>query len=82
MKTVQFFWNYFKVYRLSFVIVIVMIVIATISQALFPVFAGQTVTELAHLVLAYQKGNPDVVWQSLSALLLNLAYIVLVLVVS
>ena len=82
MKTVQFFWNYFKVYKLSFVIVIVMIVIATISQALFPVFAGQTVTELAHLVLAYQNGNPDVVWQSLSALLLNLAYIVLVLVVS
>ena len=82
MKTVQFFWNYFKVYRLSFVIVIVMIVIATISQALFPVFAGQTVTELAHLVLAYQNGNPDAVWQSLSALLLNLAYIVLVLVVS
>ena len=28
MKTVQFFWNYFKVYKLSFVVVILMIVLA------------------------------------------------------
>ena len=47
MKTVQFFWNYFKVYKLSFVIVILMVAIATIAQALFPVFSGQAVTELA-----------------------------------
>ena len=59
-----------------------MIVVATIAQALFPVFAGQTVTELANLVVAYQDGNPDVVWQSLYALLLNLAYTLIVLVVS
>ena len=59
-----------------------MIVVATIAQALFPVFAGQTVTELANLVVAYQGGNPDVVWQSLYALLLNLAYTLIVLVVS
>ena len=38
MKTVQFFWNYFKVYKLSFVVVILMIVLATLAQALFPVF--------------------------------------------
>ena len=47
MKTVEFFWNYFKVYKISFIVVIAMIIIATIAQALFPVFAGQTVTELA-----------------------------------
>ena len=82
MKTFEFFWNYFKVYKISFVIVIAMIIIATIAQALFPVFAGQTVTELANLVIAYQNGNPDMVWQSLLGLLINLAYILIVLVVS
>lgn len=82
MKTFEFFWNYFKVYKISFIVVIVMIIIATIAQALFPVFAGQTVTELANLVIAYQNGNPDMVWQSLLGLLINLAYILIVLVVS
>lgn len=82
MKTFEFFWNYFRVYKISFVVVIAMIIIATIAQALFPVFAGQTVTELANLVIAYQNGNPDMVWQSLLGLLINLAYILIVLVVS
>ena len=82
MKTFRFFWNYFKVYKISFVVVIAMIIIATIAQALFPVFAGQTVTELVNLVIAYQNGNPDMVWQSLLGLLINLAYILIVLVVS
>lgn len=82
MKTFEFFWNYFKVYKISFIVVIAMIVIATVAQALFPVFAGQTVTELANLVIAYQNGNPDMVWQSLLGLLINLAYILIVLVVS
>ena len=82
MKTFRFFWNYFKVYKISFVVVITMIVIATVAQALFPVFAGQTVTELANLVIAYQNGNSDMVWQSLYGLLINLAYILIVLVVS
>ena len=82
MKTFEFFWNYFKVYKTSFIVVIAMIIIATVAQALFPVFAGQTVTELANLVIAYQNGNPDMVWQSLLGLLINLAYILIVLVVS
>ena len=82
MKTFEFFWNYFKVYKISFVVVIAMIIIATVAQALFPVFAGQTVTELANLVIAYQNGNPDMVWQSLLGLLINRAYILIVLVVS
>lgn len=82
MKTFRFFWNYFKVYKISFAVVIAMIIIATVAQALFPVFAGQTVTELANLVIAYQNGNSDMVWQSLYGLLVNLAYILIVLVVS
>ena len=82
MKTFRFFWNYFKVYKISFVVVITMIIIATVAQALFPIFAGQTVTELANLVTAYQNGNSDMVWQSLYGLLINLAYILIVLVVS
>ena len=82
MKTFEFFWNYFKVYKISFIVVIAMIIIATVAQALFPVFAGQTVTELANLVIAYQNGNSDMVWQSLYGLLINLAYVLIVLVVS
>ena len=82
MKTFRFFWNYFKVYKISFVVVIAMIIIATVAQALFPVFAGQTVTELANLVIAYQNGNSDMVWQSLYGLLVNLAYVLIALVVS
>ena len=82
MKTFRFFWNYFKVYKISFIVVIAMIIIATVAQALFPVFAGQTVTELANLVIAYQNGNPDMVWQSLLGLLVYLAYVLIVLVVS
>ena len=82
MNTFRFFWNYFKVYKISFIVVIAMIIIATVAQALFPVFAGQTVTELANLVIAYQNGNPDMVWQSLLGLLVNLAYVLIVLVVS
>ena len=82
MKTFRFFWNYFKVYKISFVVVIAMIIIATIAQALFPVFAGQTVTELANLVIAYQNGNSDMVWQSLYGLLINLAYVLIAFVVS
>ncbi|KJQ76468.1 ABC transporter ATP-binding protein/permease [Streptococcus infantis] len=82
MKTFRFFWNYFKVYKISFVVVITMIIIATVAQALFPIFAGQTVTELANLVTAYQNGNSDMVWQSLYGLLINLAYVLVALVVS
>ena len=82
MKTVQFFWNYFKVYKLSFVVVILMIVLATLAQALFPVFSGQAVTQLANLVQAYQDGNPELVWQSLSGIMVNLGLLVLVLFIS
>ena len=48
-----------------------MIVLATLAQALFPVFSGQAVTELANLVQAYQDGNPELVWQSLSGIMVQ-----------
>ena len=82
MKTVQFFWNYFKIYKLSFVVVILMIVLATLAQALFPVFSGQAVTELANLVKLIKNGNPELVWQSLSGIMVNLGLLVLVLFIS
>ena len=62
MKTVQFFWNYFKVYKLSFVVVILMIVLATLAQALFPVFSGQAVTQLANFSSSLSR------WQSRTCL--------------
>ena len=82
MKTVRFFWNYFKVYKFSFVIVVLMVAVATIAQALFQFFRSSSPTELANLVLAYQNGTSELAWQSLSALMLNLALVVLALVVS
>ena len=82
MKTIQFFWTYFKVYKLSFVVVILMIILATVAQALFPVYTGQAVTELANLVRAYQEGTPAAVWERLGALMLNLFYVFLALSIS
>ncbi|EDK63187.1 hypothetical protein CGSSp11BS70_06025 [Streptococcus pneumoniae SP11-BS70] len=38
MKTVQFFWHYFKVYKFSFVVVILMIVLATLPKPSFQSF--------------------------------------------
>ena len=82
MKTIQFFWTYFKVYKLSFVVVILMIILATVAQALFPVYTGQAVTELANLVRAYQEGTPATVWERFGALMLNLFYVFLALSIS
>lgn len=82
MKTAQFFWSYFKVYKWSFVMVIAMIILATVAQALFPVYTGQAVTELANLVSAYQAGDASDVWARLGALMLNLFYVFLALSIS
>ncbi len=35
MRTIAFFWQYFKRYKLSFVIVLLMMVTATVFQVLF-----------------------------------------------
>lgn len=82
MKTIQFFWSYFKAYKLSFVVVIAMIILATVAQALFSVYTGQAVTELVNLVKAYQDGTESQVWEQFGALMLNLFYIFLALSVS
>lgn len=82
MKTLQFFWSYFKEYKLSFVIVILMIVVATVAQALFPVYTGQAVTELVNLVAAYQTGVTAEVWERFGMLMLNLFYVFLALSIS
>lgn len=49
MKIGSFFWLYFKKYKLSFVIVIALIFISTISQVLFPIFIGKATEELVRL---------------------------------
>ena len=59
-----------------------MIVLATLAQALFPVFSGQAVTQLANLVQAYQNGNPEHVLAKLSGIMVNLGLLVLVLFIS
>ena len=47
MRTVKFFWKYFKDYSLSFLIVIVMMIASTILQVLFPIYVGQAVSNLS-----------------------------------
>ena len=57
MRTVKFFWKYFKDYSLSFLIVIVMMVASTILQVLFPIYVGQAVQHLVELGNALANGG-------------------------
>ncbi len=57
MRTVKFFWKYFKDYTLSFLIVIVMMVASTILQVLFPIYVGQAVQHLVELGNALANGG-------------------------
>ena len=60
MRTIAFFWQYFKRYKLSFVIVLLMMITATVFQVLFPVYVGQAVQHLVELGLAFaEKGETD-----------------------
>ena len=60
MQTIAFFWQYFKRYKLSFVIVLLMMVTATVFQVLFPVYVGQAVQHLVELGRAFaEKGETD-----------------------
>ena len=60
MRTIAFFWQYFKRYKLSFVVVLLMMVTATVFQVLFPVYVGQAVQHLVELGRAFaQKGETD-----------------------
>ena len=81
MKTIKFFWQYFKRYKISFVLVIFLILVATILQALFPIFIGQAVTELASLAT-----KPDLVnsfpMAQFSSIMINLGLVFLAISVS
>ena len=57
MRTVKFFWKYFKDYSLSFLIVIVMMIASTILQVLFPIYVGQAVQHLVKLGNALANGG-------------------------
>ena len=60
MRTIAFFWQYFKRYKLSFVIVLLMMITATVFQVLFPVYVGQAVQHLVELGRAFaEKGETD-----------------------
>ena len=60
MRTIAFFWQYFKRYKLSFVIVLLMMVTATVFQVLFPVYVGQAVQHLVELGRAFaEKGDTN-----------------------
>ena len=60
MRTIAFFWQYFKRYKLSFAIVLLMMVTATVFQVLFPVYVGQAVRHLVELGRAFaEKGETD-----------------------
>ena len=57
MRTVKFFWQYFKDYTLSFIIVIVMMIVSTILQVLIPIYVGQAVQHLVELGNALANGE-------------------------
>jgi len=60
MRTIAFFWQYFKRYKLSFVVVLLMMITATVFQVLFPVYVGQAVQYLVELGRAFaEKGETD-----------------------
>ena len=60
MRTIAFFWQYFKRYKLSFVVVLLMMVTATVFQVLFPVYVGQAVQHLVELGRAFaEKGETN-----------------------
>ena len=60
MRTIAFFWQYFKRYKLSFVVVLLMMITATVFQVLFPVYVGQAVQHLVELGRAFaEKGDTN-----------------------
>ncbi|HEP1784695.1 TPA: ABC transporter ATP-binding protein [Streptococcus suis] len=63
MKTLRFFWFYFKRYKLSFAVIFLAIVAATYLQVKTPVFLGNAITEMGKIGQAYfasvQMGQSD-----------------------
>lgn len=70
MRTIAFFWQYFKRYKLSFVIVLLMMVTATVFQVLFPVYVGQAVQHLVELGRAFaEEGETDQILSTFSSVM-------------
>ncbi|HEL2300166.1 TPA: ABC transporter ATP-binding protein [Streptococcus suis] len=63
MKTLRFFWFYFKRYKLSFAVIFIAIVTATYLQVKTPVFLGDAIAEMGKIGQAYfasvQMGQSD-----------------------
>ncbi|WP_029188864.1 ABC transporter ATP-binding protein [Streptococcus suis] len=63
MKTLRFFWFYFKRYKLSFAVIFLAIVAATYLQVKTPVFLGNAITEMGKIGQTYfasvQMGQSD-----------------------
>ncbi|HEM3541243.1 ABC transporter ATP-binding protein [Streptococcus suis] len=63
MKTLRFFWFYFKRYKLSFAVIFLAIVTATYLQVKIPVFLGDAIAEMGKIGQAYfasvQMGQSD-----------------------
>ncbi|HFI0671781.1 TPA: ABC transporter ATP-binding protein [Streptococcus suis] len=63
MKTLRFFWFYFKRYKLSFAVIFIAIVAATYLQVKTPVFLGNAIAEMGKIGQAYfasvQMGQSD-----------------------
>ncbi|HEL0641140.1 TPA: ABC transporter ATP-binding protein [Streptococcus equi subsp. zooepidemicus] len=57
MKTLRFFWFYFKRYKLSFVVIFLAIILATYLQVKAPVFLGDSLAELGEWVQRYYKAQ-------------------------
>ncbi|HFI0213186.1 TPA: ABC transporter ATP-binding protein [Streptococcus suis] len=63
MKTLRFFWFYFKRYKLSFAVIFLAIMTATYLQVKTPVFLGNAIAEMGKIGQAYfasvQMGQSD-----------------------
>ncbi|MET3558243.1 ATP-binding cassette subfamily B multidrug efflux pump [Streptococcus rupicaprae] len=87
MKTLRFFWFYFKRYKLSFAVILVAVIVATYLQVKTPVLIGQSLTEMGKIGLQFmeasQKGEvnfkPDLAAFNGVMLNLFLAYLFTVL---
>ena len=53
MKTLRFFWFYFKRYKLSFAVVFLAIVAATYLQVKSPVLLGDAIAEMGKIGQSY-----------------------------
>lgn len=57
MKTLRFFWFYFKRYKLSFAVIFLAIVAAIYLQVKTPVFLGNAIAEMGKIGQAYFMAN-------------------------